>query len=179
MPFTTKLPAALGRARRRRGGAPARPRGHEPLPAPAPLHGSGAERTTSTSRSGLRRASTASGAAPTAARRGSWLLFAVAVSSVWAAVVWRSAAGRSRGAWRDPALPASPALPRLSVVALGRGPLLFKPKPWNAASFRETLTGHVAQLNGVSRGIVSMAGEGHGHQRVLIRADLLVSTASS
>ena len=62
------------------------------------------------------------------------------------------------------------------IVGLDRGPLRFKPNPWNAASFSDTLTGHVAQLSGVTRGIVSMAGEGQGRQRVLVRADLLVST---
>ena len=61
------------------------------------------------------------------------------------------------------------------VVVLGVGPFQFKPKPWNAASFTGSLTGHIAQLNGVSRGIVSMAGEGKGRQRVLVRADLLIS----
>jgi hypothetical protein len=64
----------------------------------------------------------------------------------------------------------------LAVVGLERGSLRFRPNPWNAASFRGVLTGHVAQLTGVSRGIVSVAGEGHGPQRVLVRADLLVST---
>jgi hypothetical protein len=61
------------------------------------------------------------------------------------------------------------------VVALAAGPLRFRPAPWNAPRFTESLTGHVAQLNGVTRGIVSMAGEGDGRQRVLVRADLLVT----
>ena len=102
-------------------------------------------------------------------------MFAVAVSSVCAAIAWR-AGRRSLGAGVIPLAGVAGLAAALTLVALGRGPLLFKPKPWNAASFRETLTGHVAQLSGVNRGIVSMAGEGRGLQRVLIRADLLVST---
>ena len=61
------------------------------------------------------------------------------------------------------------------VVGLGAGPLRFKPKPWNAVAFSEPLTGHVARLAGLTRGIVSLAGEGLGTQRVLVRADLLVA----
>jgi hypothetical protein len=63
----------------------------------------------------------------------------------------------------------------LLVVGLGTGPLHFKPRPWNAASFSEQLTGQITQLNGVSRGIVSMVGQGQGAQNVLVRADLLIT----
>jgi hypothetical protein len=63
----------------------------------------------------------------------------------------------------------------LVVVGLGLGPLRFRPSPWNAPSFAETLTGRVVRLAGVSRGIVSLAGEGLGRQRVLVRADLLIA----
>jgi hypothetical protein len=61
----------------------------------------------------------------------------------------------------------------LAVVAVALGPLRFRPHPWNAARFAEALTGQVQHLNGVSRGIVSMVGQGHGRQAVLVRADLL------
>jgi methionine sulfoxide reductase heme-binding subunit len=47
-------------------------------------------------------------------------------------------------------------------------------KPWNAASFQDTLTGRVLRDNGVTAGIVSMAGNGQGSQSVLVRADLLI-----
>ena len=110
-------------------------------------------------------------------RSSPWLLavFAAATSSVCAAIVWR--VGRSRLGRRVLPIAAVAGLAAaLAVVGLGRGSLRFRPSPWNAASFQESLTGHVAQLAGVSRGIVSMAGEGHGRQRVLVRADLLVST---
>jgi hypothetical protein len=60
------------------------------------------------------------------------------------------------------------------VLLVGLGPLRFRPRPWDAASFHEALTGQVQQLNGVSRGIVSMVGQGRGRQAVLVRADLLI-----
>jgi sulfoxide reductase heme-binding subunit YedZ len=110
-------------------------------------------------------------------RSSPWLLavFVVSVSSVCAAIAWR--AGRTRLGGRVLPLAGVVGLAAaLAVVGLGRGSFRFRPAPWNAASFSETLTGHVAQLAGVTRGIVSVAGEGHGRQRVLIRADLLVST---
>jgi len=60
------------------------------------------------------------------------------------------------------------------VLALALGPLRFHPKPWNATSFHDTLTGQVLRQNGVTTGIVSMAGNGRGSQPVLVRADLLI-----
>ncbi len=101
-------------------------------------------------------------------------LYALSASAVTAAVVWRLA--RVRGMRYGAGLSGlSAALGLLLIVGLGIGPLHFRPKPWNATRFTEPLTGHIAQLNGVSRGIVSMAGEGHGEQRVLVRADLLIA----
>jgi methionine sulfoxide reductase heme-binding subunit len=100
-------------------------------------------------------------------------LYAVAVGAVSAASVWRFTRGRARFA-RVQAGVALVLVP-LAVVGAARGPLRFRPHPWNAASFQEVLTGQVQQLAGVSRGIVSMVGQGHGRQAVLVRADLLVS----
>jgi sulfoxide reductase heme-binding subunit YedZ len=106
-----------------------------------------------------------------------WLLatFAAAASAVGAATAWRVARGRV-GARAALFAGVAALAAALLVVGLGRGPLRFRPKPWNAAAFQDTLSGHVAQLSGVTRGIVSMAGEGSGSQRVLVRADLLIST---
>jgi methionine sulfoxide reductase heme-binding subunit len=109
-------------------------------------------------------------------RSAPWVLgvFAAAVSMVSAAIVWRAARGRAR-TWTVPTAGLTAAAAVLLVVGLGTGPLRFKPRPWNAASFSEQLTGQVTQLNGVSRGIVSMVGQGQGAQNVLVRADLLIA----
>lgn len=109
-------------------------------------------------------------------RSAAWALgtYAVATAGVVSAIVWRIA--RTRALPRATAFAGLAALASaLVVVGLGAGLLRFKPSPWNAPSFRDTLTGHVVRLNGVSRGIVSLAGEGRGLQRVLIRADLLIA----
>jgi methionine sulfoxide reductase heme-binding subunit len=109
-------------------------------------------------------------------RSAPWALgvYAAAVSTVSAAIVWRAARGSVR-VWTITAAGLTAAAAVLLVVGLGTGPLHFKPRPWNAASFSEQLTGQITQLNGVSRGIVSMVGQGQGAQNVLIRADLLVA----
>jgi sulfoxide reductase heme-binding subunit YedZ len=108
-------------------------------------------------------------------RSAPWLLgiYGVATASVGAAIVWRLT--RGLGSRRSiPAIALGGGALATLVVGLGAGPLHFRPKPWNAAAFTEPLSGHVARLNGVTRGIVSLAGEGKGTQRVLVRADLLL-----
>ena len=90
-------------------------------------------------------------------------LYAVAVSAVSGAVVWRAARARL-GPWTIPAASVAAASATLLVLGLGTGPLRFSPRPWNAASFSEQLTGQITQLNGVSRGIVSMVGQGRGNR---------------
>ena len=109
-------------------------------------------------------------------RSAPWALgvYAAAVSAVSAAIVWRAARGRVR-VWTVAAAGLTAAAAVLLVVELGTGPLRFRPRPWNAASFSEQLTGRITQLNGVSRGIVSMVGQGQGKQNVLVRADLLIA----
>jgi methionine sulfoxide reductase heme-binding subunit len=111
-------------------------------------------------------------------RSAVWLLalYALAVATVSALIAWRVARTRRL----------TPVLQRLApvvaagaavfaIVALALGPLRFHPKRWNAASFRDTLTGRILRDSGVTRGIVSMAGNGDGPQRVLVRADLLIA----
>ena len=109
-------------------------------------------------------------------RSAPWALgvYAAAVTAVSAAIVWRVTHGRIR-AWTVTAAGLTAAAAVLAVVALGTGPLHFRPRPWNAATFSEQLTGQITQLNGVSRGIVSMVGQGQGTQNVLVRVDLLIT----
>jgi sulfoxide reductase heme-binding subunit YedZ len=112
-------------------------------------------------------------------RSSAWLLaiYAVAVSTVCGLVTWRVARRWRPAAWFPRAAPfVAAGLALVLIGAVARGPLRFQPKPWNAASFRDTLTGRILSDNGVSKGIVSMAGNGTGSQRVLVRADLLVTT---
>ena len=102
-------------------------------------------------------------------------LYALATAFVVAVLVWRLL--RLRIAVRRvlPLAGVAAAAVATLVVGLGTGPLHFSPKPWNAAAFSEPLTGQIVQLSGVTRGIVSLAGEGQGTQRVLVRADLLIA----
>jgi len=108
-------------------------------------------------------------------RSAPWLLaiYGVATAAVGAAIIWRLT--RGLGSRRSiPAIALGGGALATLVVGLGAGPLHFRPKPWNATAFTEPLSGHVARLNGITRGIVSLAGEGRGTQRVLVRADLLL-----
>lgn len=73
---------------------------------------------------------------------------------------------------------AAGALAAAAVVALELGPLQLHAKTWNAPSFTEPLQGKILVQQGVTEGIVSMAGNGTGKQKVLVRADLLVRARS-
>lgn len=107
-----------------------------------------------------------------------WLMAieAIAIAFVGAAVAWRLLAKHLEG-WRLRGISVGGSLTAVAIaVVLVSGPLRFHPKPWNARSFSDTLTGQVQQQLGVTKGIVSFAGQGNGDQRVLVRADLLIGT---
>jgi sulfoxide reductase heme-binding subunit YedZ len=103
-------------------------------------------------------------------------------SAAWLLAVYAPAAAVVAGllalrALRRPhaALLAGPAAAAL-VLGLALGPFRYESKPWNAAVFDEPLSGKILVQQGVTRQIVSMAGNGSGIQRVLVRADLLLGT---
>lgn len=85
------------------------------------------------------------------------------------ALLGRTGSARALGA----AVP-SGALAVALAVAVPLAALRAHAKPWNAASFRDALAGKVLVSPGAGAGIVSLAGQGFGEQRVLVRADLLV-----
>jgi sulfoxide reductase heme-binding subunit YedZ len=110
-----------------------------------------------------------------------WLLaiYAIAVGTVCALTVWRvlRRTGPVTGALRLAPVGAA-GVAVLLVIVLAVGPLRFQPKTWNAAQFHDQLSGKILTDNGVTRGIISMSGNGTGSQRVLVRADLLVTPQS-
>ena len=113
-------------------------------------------------------------------RSAVWMvaLTAGAAGAVAAALAWRI--GRARGlAWTPGVSWAAGGVGAVAVAAIALGPAAAHPKAWNAARFRDTLTGRILSQQGPSTAIVSMAGNGLGEQRVLVRADLLLSNASS
>jgi methionine sulfoxide reductase heme-binding subunit len=111
-------------------------------------------------------------------RSSGWFLaiYAVAVATVFGLAAWRTLRRWWRTEWLLRMAPAFAAMMGLAFVgALSLGPLRFQPKEWNAANFTDSLDGKILTQAGVTREIVSMAGNGSGSQRVLVRADLLVS----
>ena len=109
-------------------------------------------------------------------RSAPWFLalYALSTAAVGAATAWRFGRNRLSAGRSAPGVAVVGAALATLVVALGVGPFRFHTKPWNAASFSERLEGRISEVTGVTRGIVSMVGEGTGTQRVLVRADLLV-----
>lgn len=111
-------------------------------------------------------------------RNTPWLLaiYSIAVGTVSALIVWRVLRRMSPVVGMRRLAPVGAAAGAIGlVIVLAAGPLQFQPKPWNAAQFHDRLTGKILTDNGVTRGIISMSGNGTGSQRVLVRADLLVT----
>jgi hypothetical protein len=111
-------------------------------------------------------------------RSAPWLLAIdmAAIVSVLAATTWRALRGRSLARPARLAAPAVVAAVALALaLPLALGPLRFRPRPWNAGRFTDALDGRIVRQLGSTRGLVSMAGQGSGPQRVLVRADLLIA----
>jgi methionine sulfoxide reductase heme-binding subunit len=122
-------------------------------------------------------AATAHGLGSGTDRSTLWLLTieAIAVACVCGATAWRALGQRATGTARRGGAIAAAAVAPVLIVALGVGPLHSRTRTWNAIAFRDVLTGQIVRDNGVTRGIASLAGSGSGKQRVLVRADLLIS----
>jgi hypothetical protein len=100
------------------------------------------------------------------------LLYAVSVSAVLALLMWRFGGF----ALRSSRVAAAGLVTVAVLPALMLGPLGSSPRPWNAARVGEPLTGEVIR-NGTSlKQIVSFVGQATSPQKLLVRADLLVST---
>lgn len=111
-------------------------------------------------------------------RSAAWMLalYAVAIAAVVGLTVWRVLRLHWPSRWvLRLAPPVAACMVVVIVGSISLASLRFQPKPWNALSFTDVLTGQILQDSGVTRGIISMAGNGTGVQRVLVRADLLIT----
>ena len=108
-------------------------------------------------------------------RGATWLalLYAVSVTSVITLLVWRFAGSVSRSGRLAAGAVTVVALPLLIL-----GPLHRSAPLWNASNVSENLTGVVVRDAGATQEIVSFVGQGARPQRLLVRADLLVTSAS-
>ena len=106
-------------------------------------------------------------------RGAPWLVpvYAVAVALVAALLAWRAAGV----ALRSPVAAGAALAAFVAVAVLLLGPLQKQPRAWNARKVSEPLRGQVVS-NGTSlQRIVSFVGSAAAPQKLLVRADLLVS----
>ena len=99
------------------------------------------------------------------------LLYAVAVGAVAVLLVWRFGGVVLRSP--VPATAGAAAVIGLPVLMLG--PLHSSPRAWNSAKVDERLTGNVIRDGTQLKQIVSFVGRAQAPQKLLVRADLLVS----
>jgi hypothetical protein len=106
-------------------------------------------------------------------RSAAWLgiLYGVAVAAVAVLVLWRFGGL----VLRSPGVAAAGGLTVVAVPVLMLGPLHKSPRPWNAATVNEPLTGRVIRNGTQLKEIVSFVGSAQSPQKLLVRADLLVS----
>jgi sulfoxide reductase heme-binding subunit YedZ len=111
-------------------------------------------------------------------RSAGWMLaiYAIAIASVVGLTVWRVLRLHWPSRWAlRLAPPVAACLAVLIVGSIAQASLRFQPKPWNSVRFTDVLHGQILRENGITRGIISLAGNGTGTQRVLVRADLLIT----
>ena len=99
------------------------------------------------------------------------LLYAAAVSTVAALALWRFGGL----VLRSPGVATAGVVTVVAVPALIMGPLQSTPRAWNAARVDEPLTGEVIRNGTELKQIVSFVGRSESPQKLLVRADLLVS----
>jgi methionine sulfoxide reductase heme-binding subunit len=108
--------------------------------------------------------------------RGVWwlaLIYGVCVASVLMLLLWRFGGFVLRSPHK-----LAGAVTLVAVALLIVGPLRHSPPLWNAAHVNEQLTGSVIRNGTNLREIVSFVGQAKGPQKLLVRADLLVSPQS-
>ncbi|HET7567063.1 MAG TPA: hypothetical protein VFJ91_03670 [Gaiellaceae bacterium] len=106
-------------------------------------------------------------------RGATWLalLYGVSVGTVAVLALWRFGGF----GLRSPRVATAGLATVVVVPVLILGPLAKSPRPWNAASVDEPLTGQVVRDGTELKQIVSFVGQAQSPQRLLVRADLLVS----
>lgn len=106
-------------------------------------------------------------------RSALWLaaLYGLSISVVLSLIAWRISGGALRPV--RVALAGAAGVVVLPVVLLG--PLHKTSLPWNAARFTEKLAGQVVRNGTDRKQIVSFVGGAQAPQKLLVRADLLVS----
>ena len=104
-------------------------------------------------------------------RGAPWLaiIYGVSVATVLMLLVWRFGGGRARR------IATTGAVTLIALPLLIVGPLRHSPPQWNAANVDESLTGNVIRNGSQLQQIVSFVGQARRPQKLVIRADLLVS----
>jgi sulfoxide reductase heme-binding subunit YedZ len=109
-------------------------------------------------------------------RGAAWLaiLYGVCVATVLMLLLWRFGGHMIR----SPRVATAGAVTVLALPLLIMGPLAHSAPVWNAAHIDEQLTGNVIRNGTQLQEIVSFVGQAQRPQKLLVRADLLVSPQS-